>query len=104
MEDALAGALHEDHYPVLGLDCAAWLEEHEISMVAADNPAVETTGERGGLPPLHGIIMRDLGIYILEMLILREPAVDAVTTGLFVVAPLLITRGVNSPVNPLLIA
>ena len=73
-------------------------------MIAADNQAVETVGLRGTLPPLHGIVMRDLGVYILEMLVLREPAEDGVTTGLFVVAPLLISRGVNSPVNPLLIA
>jgi kynurenine formamidase len=104
MDDALRGALGEDSYPVLGLDAAGWIERHDLSMIAADNQAVETVGRRGTLPPLHGIVMRDLGVYILEMLVLREPAEDGVTTGLFVVAPLLISRGVNSPVNPLLIA
>lgn len=104
MDDALRGALGDDPYPVLGLGAAGWIERHDLSMIAADNQAVETVGRRGALPPLHGIVMRDLGVYILEMLVLREPAEDGVTTGLFVVAPLLISRGVNSPVNPLLIA
>jgi kynurenine formamidase len=104
MDDALTDSLRHDPYPVLGLDAASWIERHDLSMIAADNQAVETVGRRGTLPPLHGIVMRDLGVYILEMLVLREPAEDGVTAGLFVVAPLLISRGVNSPVNPLLVA
>lgn len=104
MEDALENRLGDGPYPVLGLQSADWLARHDIAVIAADNPAVETTGRRGVLPPLHGIAMRDLGIYIMEMLVLREPAEAGVVVGLFVVAPLLITRGVNSPVNPILIA
>jgi kynurenine formamidase len=107
MEDALTNTLRgkgEAPYPVLGLESADWLAKHDISMICADNQAVETVGTRGVLPPLHGVVMRDLGIYILEMLVLREPAEAGVVSGLFVVAPLLISRGVNSPVNPLLIA
>jgi kynurenine formamidase len=104
MDDALKGERRDEPYPVLALETADWLARHDVAMIGADNPAVETTGVRGTLPPLHGIVMRDLGVYILEMLVLREPAEAGVTTGLFVVAPLLISRGVNSPVNPLLIA
>jgi hypothetical protein len=53
---------------------------------------------------LHKIVLRDLGGYLVELLDLRAPAADAVTTGTLVIAPLRISRGVNSPVNPLLIA
>jgi hypothetical protein len=42
-------------------------------------------------------------MYIMEMLYLADPARGGAVTGLLVVAPLLITRGVNSPVNPLFI-
>ena len=59
---------------------------------------------RGVLPPLHRVLIRDLGVYIVEMLDLRGPAGDGVDSGLLVVAPLLVSRGVNSPVNPILIA
>ena len=59
---------------------------------------------RGVLPPLHKILVRDLGVTMMELLHLREPAEDGVETGMLVVAPLRISRGVGSPVNPLLVA
>jgi len=40
---------------------------------------------------------------MIELLDLREPGQDQVQSGLLVVAPLRIARGVGSPVNPLLI-
>ena len=46
----------------------------------------------------------DLGIYLLENLNLEELARDKVYHFLFVVAPLTLTTGVGSPVNPLAIA
>jgi kynurenine formamidase len=104
MEAALAGELEGRSFPVVDPEAAAWIADHDISLVGADNPAVEATGTRGTLPPLHRVLIRDLGVYIVEMLDLRAPALDGVDSGLLVVAPLLISRGVNSPVNPLLIA
>jgi kynurenine formamidase len=104
MEAALAGELEGRTFPVVDPDAGEWIAAHDIAIVGADNPAVEATGSRGALPPLHQTLIRDLGVYILEMLDLREPAGDGVSSGLFVLAPLLISRGVNSPVNPLLIA
>jgi len=104
MEAALAGDLEGRSFPTLDLEAARWIADNDIALVGADNPAVEKTGVRGELPPLHGILIRDLGVYIVEMLDLSAPARDGVVSGLFVLAPLLISRGVNSPVNPLLIA
>jgi kynurenine formamidase len=74
-----------------------------FAVVGADNIAVEATGRRGVLPPLHERLVCQLGVTLLEMLDLRAPAADAVTTGMLVVAPLRISRGVGSPVNPLLV-
>jgi kynurenine formamidase len=104
MEAALAGELDGRSFPVVDPEAAGWLAERDVALVGADNPAVEATGVRGVLPPLHRVLIRDLGVYIVEMLDLRAPAADGVTSGLLVVAPLLVSRGVNSPVNPLLIA
>ena len=53
----LRGALADDPYPVLGFDAAGWIERHDLSMIAADNQAVETVGRSGTLPPLHGIMI-----------------------------------------------
>jgi hypothetical protein len=53
---------------------------------------------------LHKIVLRDLGGYLVELLDLAAPAADGVTSGMLVLAPLRIHRGVNSPVNPLFVA
>jgi len=103
MEAALTESLHGRAFPVVDLDAAGWIAEHDIAVVGADNQAVEAVAGRGVLPPLHQVLLRDLGVYLMELLVLAEPARDRVTTGLLIVAPLLITRGVNSPVNPLLV-
>lgn len=104
MEAALAGEAVDEDFPVLAPAVADWIADHDLAIVGADNIAVEATGRRGALPPLHKVVVRDLGVTLLEMLHLREPGEASVTHGLLVVAPLRITRGVGSPVNPLLIA
>jgi len=104
MSAALSGELEGRSFPVVDTSAGDWIAEHDIALVGADNPAVEATGTRGVLPPLHDVLIRDLGVYIVEMLDLREPVLAGVDQGLLVIAPLLISRGVNSPVNPLLIS
>lgn len=104
MEAALDGQLADRGFAVLSPDVAQWIADHDICIVGADNIAVEATGRRGVLPPLHKILVRDLGVTLVEMLSLRAPAEAGVRTGLLVIAPLRISRGVGSPVNPLLIA
>lgn len=90
-------------FPVVAPSVAEWIADNDIAIIGADNIAVEATGRRGVLPPLHKVLIRDLGVTMLELLHLAAPATDGVTRGLFVVAPLRIARGVGSPVNPLLI-
>ncbi len=105
MEAALAGEpLQGRGFAVVAPQVAGWVAEHDIAIVGADNIAVEATGRRGVLPPLHKVLVRDLGVTLVEMLHLAEPARDGVRAGLLVIAPLRISRGVGSPVNPLLIA
>jgi kynurenine formamidase len=104
MEAALEGQAVDSRFPVVALGMGEWFADHDIAIVGADNIAVEATGRRGVLPPLHKILVRDLGVTMMELLHLREPAEDEVETGMLVVAPLRISRGVGSPVNPLLVA
>ena len=77
-----------------------WFADHDVAVVGADNIAVEATGRRGVLPPLHKVLVRDLGVTMLELLDLRAPGRGRVEGGLLVVAPLRISRGVGSPVEP----
>lgn len=101
MDATLAGDSGGREFPALAVDAVRWIAEHDISIVGADNEAIEHLKTE----PLkvHHALLRDLGVYILELLTLREPAEDGVTSGLFIVAPLLISRGVGSPINPLLV-
>lgn len=103
MEAALGGAAVDSEFPAVAPSMGKWIADHDVAIVGADNIAVEATGRRGVLPPLHKILVRDLGVSMLELLNLREPAEDHVEGGLFIVAPLRISRGVGSPVNPLLV-
>ena len=103
MRAALQKEVSGRTFNVAGPELGGWIAEHDISVVGADNEALEATAQRGAYPPLHQVLIRDLGVYILELLDLDGPAAEGVTTGLLVVAPLRISRGVGSPLNPLLI-
>ena len=91
--------------PGLDMSTPSWLRQHDIVAVGADSQTVEVIES---MPPedipFHFIVIRDLGIYLLENLNLEELARDKVYEFLFIVAPLLLTSGAGSPVNPLAIA
>jgi kynurenine formamidase len=105
MDAALAGREREgESFPSVGADVGRFVAEHDIVLVGADNIAVERDPGQSTNLPLHKIVLRDLGGYLVELLDLSAPAADGVTSGMLVLAPLRIHRGVNSPVNPLLVA
>jgi kynurenine formamidase len=91
-------------FPSVGADVGRFVADHDIVLVGADNIAVERDPGQTTNLPLHKIVLRDLGGYLVELLDLAEPARDRVVSGMLVVAPLRIHRGVNSPINPILIA
>lgn len=85
------------------LEVAHWAFENEISVMAADNSAVEHHPTEAGLV-VHQSFLRDQGGYLMELLDLEALAADRVTEFQFVVAPLNIKRGMGSPITPLAIA
>ena len=94
--------------PGLGAETIAWLHRHEIAAVAMDTAAVEVQpAERGTGLPLHGALLRDLGLTIGELFDLEALADDCLADGvyefLFVAQPLRIPGAVGSPINPLAI-
>jgi kynurenine formamidase len=104
MEAALRKEESGRSFPAVGADAADWVADHDIAIVGADNIAVERTpGPTDSDLPLHASLLTDLGVYILELLDLSGPAADGVGSGMFVLAPLRIHRGINSPLNPLLV-
>lgn len=90
--------------PGIGMAAAGWLAERDVAAVGADNYAVEVIPTEDGRPgPVHRALVRDCGMYLLEMLALDELAQAGAWTFLFVAAPLPIKGGVGSPLNPLAI-
>jgi kynurenine formamidase len=100
----LGDPLREGAEPGLDPACAEWIADLDLSLVGADNSAVEVQVEGQRDEPLHRSVLVGLGCYFVELLNLDGPAAAGVGAGLLVVSPLKIERGVGSPVNPVLIA
>jgi len=95
--------------PGLGRSTVPWLHAREVAAVAMDNVAIEVQPPEGadqGLP-LHGLLLRDLGLTLGELFDLEALAADCAADGvyefLFVGQPLRIPGAVGSPINPLAI-
>jgi hypothetical protein len=107
--DALAGTLHPREggmdCPGLapGTDMAAWLWDHRIAAVAADNAALEVLRVRREEGFLHRRIMALLGMPIGEFWYLEELSHACRDRGrwdcFLTSAPLNLPRGVGSPNN-----
>lgn len=88
-----------------------WLDEMEIPMIATDNIAVEkVVQEIDGetyIIPLHGALMRDMGVVLSEIWWLDDLAADSAEDGqysfMLVAAPLKMEQGTGAPVNPMAI-
>lgn len=88
-----------------------WIYDMEIPFIAADNLAVELVPQeiegQNYVIPLHGVLMRDLGVVLSELYWLDDladsSAEDGQYTFLFTAAPLKMKRGSGSPVNPIVI-
>lgn len=95
--------------PGIDLSAAQWLAESHVSAVASDNVAVEvmtsehTFNNGDPAPECHKLLIRDCGVYLFELLNLEELAEAQPSEFFFVAAPLRITGGAGSPVNPLAI-
>lgn len=91
--------------PGIGMTATRWLVDRDVAAIGADNYAVEVVPTEDGRPgPMHRILVRDCGIYLMEMLVLDELAKAGIDEFLFVAAPLPIAGGVGSPINPIAIA
>jgi len=91
-----------DCWPGLAGDCEPWIVERGITVVGADNLAVEVepSGDPTHGAPLHVGLLRDHGIHLLELLDLEQLAASGRHDFLLVIAPLRIVGGVGSPVAP----
>jgi kynurenine formamidase len=93
--------------PGLSWRCAEWLSDNAIAAVAADNMAVEAMppAEDGVYLLLHMLTPRDMGTMLGEIWDLEALAAGCAADGryefLLSAAPLRVSGGVGSPVNPI---
>jgi kynurenine formamidase len=91
--------------PGLGLDACEFVRDHDVAAVGADNSAVEAIPfDHDVFLGVHIELLVKSGIPLVEHLVLTELARDGVRECLFVTAPLVVTGGMGSPVNPIAIA
>ncbi len=95
----------EKGQPGIGRDSVDFIRKYDIAVIGADNTAVESgpwdAGPENLISPVHVECLRNLGVHMLELLDLEELAKDGSKEFLFITAPLPITGGVGSPINPL---
>ncbi len=91
--------------PGLGFDACDYVRELDIAAVGADNSAVEAIPfDRDVFLGVHIELLVKLGVPLIEHLVLTQMARDEVRECLFIAAPLVVTGGMGSPVNPIAIA
>ncbi len=90
--------------PGIGLAAGEWIGAMGFAAIGADNYAVEAIPtETQATAPVHRRLIRDYGVSLMELMVLDKLAADEVWEFMFVAAPLAITGGVGSPINPLAI-
>ena len=95
--------------PGLALDAAPWIFDRELAAVATDTWGMEVLPNQTEdvFQPLHIILIVHTGLLVGEIFDLEALAEDCASDGryefLISAAPLPITGGVGSPVNPLAI-
>jgi kynurenine formamidase len=97
-------ALFDSGEPGIDESTLPWLKQHDVLAVGADNHAVEVLKQIPPVDlPIHRAAIRDLGLYLVEELNLEEMAEDRAYQSFLVVAPLRLTGGAGSPINPIAI-
>ena len=90
-----------DEEPGIDVDAAAWLVEHDVAIVGADNFAVEVLPfPEGKVFPVHQMLIRDYGMPLLEGLMLDPLVASGRHEFLFVASALPIVGATGSPLAP----
>lgn len=97
-----AGEANEDHWAGLDSTCAEWIGEQGFALVGADNIAVEKgpSPDPSDAAPLHIELIRNRGVYLMELVDLEALVAAGRPEFLLVVSPLPLVGAVGSPVSP----
>ncbi len=90
--------------PGLALSTVDFIRDNDLAAVGADNAAIECIPfDEDRFLSLHIEVLVKLGVPLIEHLQLSGMAADGCHSALLVVAPMLVTGGTGSPVNPIAI-
>lgn len=98
------GRLADYPQPGLGLDAVAFVDAHDVSVVGADNAAVEVLPfDEARYLGVHIELLVRRGVPLVEHLWLAELAADRCYESLLVIGALPVAGATGSPVNPVAI-
>lgn len=90
--------------PGLSLSCVDSIRDNDLAIVGADNAAIECIPfDEDRFLAVHIELLVKLAITLVEHLVLTPMATDKCYSALLVVAPMLVTGGSGSSVNPIAI-
>ena len=90
--------------PGLGKDAVSFVDDHDISVVGADNAAIECMPfDDNEFLCVHIALLVNRGVTLLEHLYLAELAADGCHEFLLAVGGLKVTGAAGSPINPIAI-
>jgi kynurenine formamidase len=104
VEQRLAGNRYSGSEAGLGLDAVAFVRDHDVAVVGADNCAVESIPfDNNVFLGVHIELLVKLGVTLVEHLNLGELARDKVYEGFYSQGGLPVAGATGSPVNPIAI-
>jgi kynurenine formamidase len=97
-----AGDAGLEAWPGFDASVADVVDRYDLALIGADTISTEVnpSGDPDCALPVHVALIRDRGVFLLELLDLEELAQAGSATFLLVVSPLKIVGGSGSPVAP----
>jgi kynurenine formamidase len=97
-----AGAADLEAWPGYDASVADLVDRYDLALAGADTISTEAkpSGDPDCALPVHVALIRDRGVFLMELLDLEELAEAGATTFMLVVSPLKIVGGSGSPVAP----
>ena len=90
--------------PGLALSTVDFIRDNDLVAVGCDNAAIECIPfDDDRFLAFHIEVLVKLGVSLVEHLVLTPMALDKCYSAFFVVAPMRVTGGTGSPVNPIAI-
>lgn len=88
------------HLPGVDVSAARWLVDHGVALTGTDTIAYECLAPGDAARPVHRLLLREAGIYILENLALDELSATGHAEFALVVAPIRFVGATGAPVRP----